>query len=155
MSTVNKQITGAGSTVKFKTTSGGSYAVLISVTDFDPGSLKAGTIKLKRPLQDAAGARWRKKRPGDPEAGQIKINCIWNHFEYALVRGWLDVSTYPLYFQLILADQTTTTGSTWERIGFVVDVEEPKVATNDEGVEEMVWSFTIEIDGEPTFTEGD
>ena len=144
------QPTAAGATIKYKTTAGGSYAAIESVVTFEPDTLKGGDIKLKRALQ--ASSRWRNRKPGDPEAGMIKVTNIWNKTEYALVRGWLDVRTSGLYFEFQIQDETT--GSKWERIGFVVEVAEPKGIQGEEGGEEILWGFTIAIDGEPTFTAG-
>jgi len=148
----NAQTTAAGATVKYKTTSGGSYAAIPSVISFEPDSLKNGVIKLKRALQDAAGSRWRVKKSGDPEAGTVKVTCVWNAVDYALVRGWIDTGTNGLYFQLQIQD--ITTGSMWERIGFISEIDEPKATQSDEGGEEVLWGFTIEVTGEPTFTAG-
>jgi len=134
----------------YKTTSGGSYAAIACVTAFKPDNLKVGIIPLKRALQDTS--RWRNKRAGDPEAGQVVVDCVWNNTEYALVRGWADSRTEGLYFQLEIEDEDTE--SKWERIGFICDVKEPEVVQGEEGGEEVVWSFTICITGEPTFTQG-
>lgn len=146
----NDQTISAGCTIKYKTTSGGTYAALESVTSFKPDNLKVGVIPLKRPLQDTN--RWRRKRAGDPEAGTVPVECVWNKTEYALVRGWADSRTEGLYFQLEIDDETTK--SKWERIGFIQDVKEPEVVQGEDGGEEVVWGFTICIDGEPTFTAG-
>lgn len=146
----NDQTISAGCTIKYKTTSGGSYAAIESVNSFKPDNLKAGIIPLKRALQDTS--RWRNKRMGDPEAGQVVVDCVWNKTEYALVRGWIDSRTEGLYFQLEIDDETTK--SKWERIGFICDVKEPEVVQGEDGGEETVWAFTICITGEPTFTAG-
>jgi hypothetical protein len=147
------QVTAAGALVKYKTSAGGSYAAIPSVISFEPDTLKAGVIKLKRALQDAVGSRWRKKVVGDPEAGMVKVTCVWSTADYALVKGWLDQSTQGLYFQLTVVDGSTTS-STWERIGFISEIDEPKATQSDEGGEEILWGFTIEITGEPTYVAG-
>lgn len=146
----NDQTISANCTVKYKTTSGGSYAAIECVSAFKPDNLKAGVIPLKRALQDTS--RWRNKRMGDPEAGQVVVDCVWNKTEYALVRGWIDSRTEGLYFQLEIDDEATK--SKWERIGFICEVTEPPVEQMDDGGAEVVWSFTICITGEPTFTAG-
>jgi hypothetical protein len=144
------QPTAAGCTIKYKTTSGGSYAAITSVISFEPDTLMVGDIKLKRALQ--ASSRWRKRKPGDPEAGKVKVTNIWDKTEYALVRGWADTRVDGLYFEMQIQDETT--GSKWERIGFVTEVDEPKAVQGEDGGEEILWGFTISIDGEPTFTSG-
>lgn len=146
------QVTSAGSVVEYKTSSGGVYAALTSVISFEPDNVKLGVIKLKRALQDAVGSRWRKKVAGDPEAGMVKVTCVWNATEYAIVRGWVDTALTTLYLRLTIVDATT--GSKWERIGSVSDLDEPKATQSDEGGEEILWGFTFEITGEPTFTVG-
>lgn len=146
----NDQTISAGCTIKYKTTSGGTYAAIECVTSFKPDNLKAGVIPLKRALQDTS--RWRNKRMGDPEAGMVVVDCVWNKTEYALVRGWIDSRTEGLYFQLEIDDETTK--SKWERIGFIADVKEAEVNQGEDGGDEVVWSFTICITGEPTFTAG-
>lgn len=146
----NDQTISANCTVKYKTSSGGSYAAIECVSSFEPDNLKLGIINLKRALQDTS--RWRNKRAGDPEAGLVKVTCVWNKTEYALVRGWVDSRTEGLYFQLEIDDETTK--SKWERIGFISDVVEPKVVQGEDGGEEVLWEFTICITGEPTFTAG-
>ena len=146
----NDQTISAGCTIKYKTTSGGSYAALESVSAFKPDTLKAGVINLKRALQDTS--RWRNKRMGDPEAGMVAVECVWNKTEYGLVRGWLDSRTEGLYFQLEIDDEATK--SKWERIGFITEVKEPEVVQGEDGGEETLWGFTICITGEPTYTAG-
>lgn len=146
----NDQTISAACTIKYKTTSGGSYAALESVTSFKPDTLKAGVINLKRALQDTS--RWRNKRMGDPEAGMVVVECVWNKTEYALVRGWIDARTEGLYFQLEIDDEVTK--SKWERIGFISEVKEAETVQGEDGGDEVVWGFTICITGEPTFTAG-
>lgn len=146
----NDQCTAAGALFKWKINSGGTYAALESVISVEPDTLKVGIIPLKRALQDSS--RWRNKVSGDPEAGMLKVTCVWNKADYTLARGWADTRVNGLYFQLTIQDETT--GSIWERIGSVVEVDEPKAVQGEEGGEEILWGFTIAITGEPTFTAG-
>lgn len=146
----NDQTISANCTVKWKINAGGTYAALESAVSFKPDNLKVGIIPLKRALQDTS--RWRNKRAGDPEAGLVVVDCVWNKTDYALIRGLADLRTEGYYWQLEIDDETTK--SKWERIGFICDVSEPGVEQIDDGGAEVVWSFTICITGEPAFTAG-
>lgn len=139
--------TAFAATLKWKATSGGSYAALTTVTDIDPGNSKLGTIKMKLPLANTA--RWRDKRAGDLEAGQMKVDCTWLKSEFEIIRDLQDDRTQAYWELTILED-----GSKWEFIGHVSEINKPPFKTSDEGVEELLWSYTIEITGEPTYTPG-
>jgi hypothetical protein len=148
MSNPNQAIS-ASCTIKYKSTSGGTYTPLISVCDFEPDNIKLGTIKLKRSLQGTN--RWRVKKAGDPEAGTVKVMNVWDDAEYEIIRA-LQAAGTQAYWQLEINDHATK--SKWERIGHVSEIDEPKAKQSEEGGEEVLWGFTIEITGQPTYTAG-
>lgn len=140
---------GAGTTLSYSTTSGGTYTVLAAVKSITPPSPKraeADATALDSPNMT------REKMPSWANSGDCSFTAYFGKTQFAALLGFFTAATllyWKVTFPMVGAEAA---GSVFPFSGYVTEVGFDQISTDDQGI--VMCPFKIAVTGLPTFTPG-